>query len=72
MMSLEHPSLSPKSPAVEKSKAAEESRTDTANRWERTQSVIESSRQQLHRSDEIMKWCENFGPRGDSRANRDD
>ena len=66
MGKAEKPFLIPQTKLVERAKAAEESRTHTADCWERTQSAIERSRERLRQSDGIMKWCDNFGPRRDS------
>jgi hypothetical protein len=70
MSRAEQASLSSEPKLVERSKSAEESRAHTAACWERTQSAIERSREQLRQSDKIMKWCEDFGPHRDS--GRDD
>ncbi len=53
-------------PQVNMRKAAEaarEGRTYASKCWESTKSAVERSRQQLKRSESIIKWCENFGPR---------
>jgi hypothetical protein len=63
----EQPFESSQAKSIESSKSAEELRTDAGNCWERTQSAITRSRQQLRQSDEIMKWCEKFGPHPASR-----
>jgi hypothetical protein len=37
--------------------------SDARARLVRTRALVEKSRRQLHKSDELLRWCEAYGPR---------